>query len=109
MAALTRRSALANLAAGVALQTAARAQTATQTPTQTTPQAGKDVAPVGIAPGSIDDEDVPYPYPVQFLPLTLYGQDVQIRSGLQGQEAIVVAGQNTLRNGMSAELAQERK
>jgi RND family efflux transporter MFP subunit len=40
---------------------------------------------------------------------TLYGQDVQIRSGLQGQEAIVVAGQNTLRNGMSAELAQERK
>jgi pimeloyl-ACP methyl ester carboxylesterase len=74
MAALTRRSALANLAAGVALQTAGRAQT----PTQTTPQAGKEVAPVGIAPGSIDDEDVPYPYPVQFLPLTLYGQDVRL-------------------------------
>ena len=33
----------------------------------------------------------------------LYGHDLQIRSGLQGQEAIVVAGQNGLRNGMSAE------
>ena len=33
----------------------------------------------------------------------LYGRDVQIRSGLQGQESIVVAGQDALRNGMAAE------
>jgi membrane fusion protein (multidrug efflux system) len=39
----------------------------------------------------------------------LYGRAIQVRSGLQGQEAIVVAGQNLLRNGMGAELAQERK
>ena len=40
---------------------------------------------------------------------SFYGRDVQIRSGLQGQESIVVAGQNMLRNGMGAEPAQERK
>lgn len=39
---------------------------------------------------------------------SFYGRDVQIRSGLQGQESIVVAGQNMLRNGMGAE-PQERK
>src|SRR5689334_6591289 len=31
-----------------------------------------------VKPGSIDYEDVAYPYPVQFLPLTLYGQDVRM-------------------------------
>lgn len=31
------------------------------------------------------------------------GQDVQIRSGLKGDESIVVAGQHALRNGMAAE------
>jgi membrane fusion protein (multidrug efflux system) len=40
---------------------------------------------------------------------SFYGRDVQIRSGLKGQESIVVAGQNTLRNGMAAEPSQERK
>ena len=35
----------------------------------------------------------------------LLGRDVQIRSGLKGDETIVVAGQYTLRNGMLAELA----
>ena len=34
--------------------------------------------PPGIAPGSITGEDVPYPYPVSYLPLTLYGQDVRM-------------------------------
>src|SRR5476649_684485 len=34
--------------------------------------------PTGIAPGSITCEDVPYPYPVSYLPLTLYGQDVRM-------------------------------
>src|SRR5690242_9475858 len=31
-----------------------------------------------VKPGSITYEDVPYPYPVSFLPLTLYGQDVRM-------------------------------
>jgi pimeloyl-ACP methyl ester carboxylesterase len=34
--------------------------------------------PADIKPGSITCEDVPYPYPVSYLPLTLYGQDVRI-------------------------------
>jgi len=35
-------------------------------------------APADIKPGSITYEDVEYPYPVQFLPLTMYGQDVRM-------------------------------
>jgi len=35
-------------------------------------------APTDVAPGSITNEDVPYPYPVHYLPLTLYGQDVRM-------------------------------
>ena len=35
-------------------------------------------APADVKPGSITYEDVPYPYPVSFLPLTLYGQDVRM-------------------------------
>ena len=35
-------------------------------------------APTDVKPGSITCEDVPYPYPVSYLPLTLYGQDVRI-------------------------------
>jgi pimeloyl-ACP methyl ester carboxylesterase len=35
-------------------------------------------APADVQPGSINYEDVAYPYPVQFLPLTLYGQDVRM-------------------------------
>jgi pimeloyl-ACP methyl ester carboxylesterase len=34
--------------------------------------------PDGVKPGSITCEDVPYPFPVSYLPLTLYGQDVRI-------------------------------
>jgi pimeloyl-ACP methyl ester carboxylesterase len=34
--------------------------------------------PTDIKPGSITCEDVPYPYPVTYLPLTVYGQDVRI-------------------------------
>ncbi|MEQ1883864.1 MAG: alpha/beta hydrolase [Bryobacteraceae bacterium] len=40
---------------------------------QTLPQ-----APTGVQPGSITYEDIAYPYPVQFLRLTLYGQDVRM-------------------------------
>src|SRR5215208_3081300 len=35
-------------------------------------------APVDVKPGSITCEDVAYPYPTSYLPLTLYGQDVRI-------------------------------
>src|ERR1044072_2789253 len=35
-------------------------------------------APPDVKPGSITCEDVPYPYPSSYLPLTLYGQDVRI-------------------------------
>jgi pimeloyl-ACP methyl ester carboxylesterase len=35
-------------------------------------------APTDVKPGSINCEDVPYPYPSSYLPLTLYGQDVRM-------------------------------
>src|ERR1700733_9882129 len=42
--------------------------------------AGADAtkAPADVNPDSITYEDVPYPYPVMYLPLTLYGQDVRM-------------------------------
>ena len=33
-------------------------------------------APGDVQPGGITYEDVAYPHPVKFLPLTMYGQDV---------------------------------
>lgn len=35
-------------------------------------------APADVKAGSITYDEVPYPYPVQFLPLTIYGQDVRM-------------------------------
>jgi len=35
-------------------------------------------APLDIQPGSITYEDIAYPYPVSYLPLVLYGQDVRM-------------------------------
>ncbi len=35
-------------------------------------------APADIKPGSITYEDITYPWPVKYLPLTLYGQDVRM-------------------------------
>src|SRR5438105_6257941 len=35
-------------------------------------------APTDVKPGSITYDEIPYPYPVNFLPLTLYGQDVRM-------------------------------
>jgi pimeloyl-ACP methyl ester carboxylesterase len=35
-------------------------------------------APVDVKPGSITYEEIAYPYPVSYLPLTLYGQDVRM-------------------------------
>jgi pimeloyl-ACP methyl ester carboxylesterase len=35
-------------------------------------------APSDVKPGSITYEDIPYPYPVSYMPLTVYGQDVRM-------------------------------
>jgi len=35
-------------------------------------------APPNVKPGSINCEDVTYPYPVAYMPMTLYGQDVRM-------------------------------
>ena len=35
-------------------------------------------APEDVKPGSVTYEDIAYPYPVSYLPLTLYGQDVRM-------------------------------
>ena len=35
-------------------------------------------APTDVQPGSITYEDVAYPYPVHYMPLTMYGQDVRM-------------------------------
>ena len=42
------------------------------------PRTSSVPTPDGIKPGSITCEDVPYPFAVSYLPLTLYGQDVRI-------------------------------
>lgn len=42
------------------------------------PAAPQVTAPTDVKPGSVDLADVPYPYPVSFLPMTLYGQDVRM-------------------------------
>ena len=34
--------------------------------------------PTDVKPGSINNEDVPYPYPVSYLPFVTYGQDVRM-------------------------------
>jgi pimeloyl-ACP methyl ester carboxylesterase len=46
---------------------------------QTSPQTGAlPKAPLDVKPGSITYEDIAYPFPVSYLPLTLYGQDVRM-------------------------------
>src|SRR3954471_16792906 len=56
----------------VACAILAPAAAGAQTPSPAAP------APTDVKPGSITCEDVPYPYPVSYLPLTLYGQDLRI-------------------------------
>jgi pimeloyl-ACP methyl ester carboxylesterase len=42
-------------------------------------QAAPEVrTPAGVKPGSINHEDVPYPFPVLYLPMVTYGQDVRM-------------------------------
>jgi pimeloyl-ACP methyl ester carboxylesterase len=50
------------------------AQSAGQAPAAPAPAP----APTDVKAGSIDLADVPYPYPVSFLPLTMYGQEVRM-------------------------------
>src|SRR5687767_8600762 len=51
----------------------AAGQAAAQAPAQ------EQVAtPTDVNPGSINAEDIPYPYPVSYLPLTVYGHDVRM-------------------------------
>src|SRR6185503_3178534 len=45
---------------------------------QERPQPQAPPTPTDVKPGSINMEDVPYPYPVSYLPMTLYGQDVRM-------------------------------
>src|SRR6478752_2433964 len=45
---------------------------------QSRPAAAPVATPTDVKPGSITCEDVPYPFPTSYLPLTLYGQDVRI-------------------------------
>src|SRR5499426_768901 len=63
----TRLSLALLLSMLVVLPTGAARQSPTPAPT-----------PTDVKPGSITSEDVPYPYPSSYLPLTLYGQDVRI-------------------------------
>jgi pimeloyl-ACP methyl ester carboxylesterase len=42
------------------------------------PAAAQQKAPADVNPGSITYDDVAYPYPVSYLPLTVYGQDVRM-------------------------------
>ena len=41
-------------------------------------QAAAPPTPADVKPGSITCEDVPYPHPVSYLPMTLYGQDIRM-------------------------------
>jgi len=62
---MIRRSLVATVV--LAMASTAYAQTRPVVPT-----------PTDVKPGSITSEDVPYPFPSSYLPLTLYGQDVRM-------------------------------
>ena len=47
-------------------------------PASAQPRPAAVATPTDVTPGSITCEDVPYPFAVSYLPLTLYGQDVRI-------------------------------
>jgi pimeloyl-ACP methyl ester carboxylesterase len=58
-------------------------------------------APTDVQPGSITYDEVPYPYPVAYLPLTLYGQDVRMAymdippaGQLNGHTVVLLHGMN---------------
>src|SRR5688500_20380941 len=47
-------------------------------PVAASAQSAPPPTPTDIKPGSITCEDVPYPHPVSYLPMTLYGQDIRM-------------------------------
>ena len=66
---------------------------------------GPAKAPTDIKPGSITYEDIPYPYPVLYMPLTLYGQDVRMAymdvppsSEPNGATVVLMDGKRTIFN-----------
>lgn len=67
MATWTTYAAAACLIATLAAPARAQGQAASAPPT-----------PGDVKPGSINHEDVPYPFPVSYLPMVTYGQDVRL-------------------------------
>lgn len=65
---IIRMKSLCSLALATALAIASTALGQQETPK----------APTDVKPGSITYEEVEYPYPVSYLPLTVYGQDVRM-------------------------------
>jgi len=76
----SRRTALSAIGGAVAIaQLPARLSgQATRPSGQGTSQGDLPKAPGNVEPASITYEDVAYPHPVKYLPLTLYGQDVRM-------------------------------
>lgn len=52
--------------------------TASANAQQPRPQQPAVPTPADVKPGSITSEEVPYPHPSKYLPLTIYGQDVRM-------------------------------
>lgn len=67
MSTWTTYATAACLAAALAAPALAQNQVPSEVPT-----------PADVKPGSINHEDVPYPFPVSYLPLVSYGQDVRV-------------------------------
>jgi pimeloyl-ACP methyl ester carboxylesterase len=63
----TRRGGIACLVTALACPVVAQGQAAPEIQT-----------PGDVKPGSINHEDVPYPFPVSYLPMVTYGQDVRM-------------------------------
>jgi pimeloyl-ACP methyl ester carboxylesterase len=67
-----------------------------------TPAAPAQVAtPTDVQPGSINNEDVPYPFPVSYLSFVSYGQDVRMAymdvpaaAGANGRTVVLLHGMN---------------
>ena len=53
-------------------------QATAQSQPESRAQAQAPATPTDVKPGSINLEDLPYPYPVSYLPMSLYGQDVRM-------------------------------
>lgn len=79
----------------LALVVLASATMSAQQPSATFPN------PIDVKPGSITCEDVPYPYPTAYMPVTLYGQDLRMaymdvppRGAPNGHTVVLLHGNN---------------